>query len=163
MIFPPDDEIRQYSTYYIRALGIFKEEFKNNQGRPPTEFELQDFCKMGIIPFGFLPKQNGSSNGSAQSNGSDQKQVQNDPGKTKDQNLQGQGKTVYPKGGRESEVLRLLNEFQQNLERKSPYKIKVVKDIPRSEWNSVKKSFEKEGWKYDWNEKSFVTSEEMKA
>ena len=43
MIFPPDDEIRQYAAYYIKALGIFKEEFKNGQGRPPTEFEVQDF------------------------------------------------------------------------------------------------------------------------
>ena len=58
MIFPPDDEVREYAAYYIRALGIFKEEFKNNQGRFPTEFELQDFSKMGIIPFGIL-KQNG--------------------------------------------------------------------------------------------------------
>jgi hypothetical protein len=59
LIFPPDDETRQYAAYYIRGLGIFKEEFKNGQGRPPTEFELQDFSKMGIIPFGFVPKQNG--------------------------------------------------------------------------------------------------------
>ena len=57
MIFPADSEIRQYATYYIRALSIFKEEFKNNQGRFPTEFEIQDFSKMGIIPFGIL-KQN---------------------------------------------------------------------------------------------------------
>ena len=58
MIFPADSEIRDYATYYIRALSIFKEEFKNNQGRFPTEFEIQDFSKMGIIPFGIL-KQNG--------------------------------------------------------------------------------------------------------
>ncbi len=57
MIFPADSEIREYATYYIRALSIFKEEFKNNQGRFPTEFEIQDFSKMGIIPFGIL-KQN---------------------------------------------------------------------------------------------------------
>ena len=57
MIFPQDSEIRDYATYYIRALSIFKEEFKNNQGRFPTEFEIQDFSKMGIIPFGIL-KQN---------------------------------------------------------------------------------------------------------
>ncbi|MEM0159780.1 MAG: hypothetical protein QW393_03405 [Candidatus Micrarchaeaceae archaeon] len=56
MIFPTDSEIRQYASYYIRALGIFKEEFKNAQGRPPNEFEIQDFSKMGIIPFGLLPK-----------------------------------------------------------------------------------------------------------
>ena len=59
MIFPQDSEIREYATYYIRALSIFKEEFKNSQGRPPNEFEVQDFSKMGIIPFGLVPKQNG--------------------------------------------------------------------------------------------------------
>ena len=59
MIFPSDSEIRDYATYYIRALSIFKEEFKNNQGRPPTEFEVQDFSKMGIIPYGILKQQNG--------------------------------------------------------------------------------------------------------
>ena len=43
MIFPQDSEIREYAAYYIRALSIFKEEFKNNQGRFPTEFEIGDF------------------------------------------------------------------------------------------------------------------------
>ena len=59
MIFPADSEIRDYATYYIRALSIFKEEFKNSQGRPPNEFEVQDFSKMGIIPYGILKQQNG--------------------------------------------------------------------------------------------------------
>ena len=59
MIFPQDSEIREYATYYIRALSIFKEEFKNSQGRPPNEFEVQDFSKMGIIPYGILKQQNG--------------------------------------------------------------------------------------------------------
>ena len=67
-----------------------------------------------------------------------------------------------PKYGWKSEVLRLLNEFPQ-LERKSQSKIKIVKEIPRSDWNDVKNGFEKEGWKYDWKEKAFTISEEMKA
>ena len=35
-----------------------------------------------------------------------------------------------------------------------------LKEIPRSEWNDVKKGFEKEGWKYDWKEKSFLSGSE---
>jgi hypothetical protein len=61
MIFPSDAEIREYSTYYIRAVKIFRETFKIETGREPSEFELQDFSKMGIIPFGILKQQNGSS------------------------------------------------------------------------------------------------------
>ena len=61
MIFPPDSEIREYSAYYIRAIKIFREKFRNENGREPSEFELQDFSKMGIIPFGILKQQNGNS------------------------------------------------------------------------------------------------------
>ena len=28
MIFPPDNELREYASYYIRAVKVFKEEFK---------------------------------------------------------------------------------------------------------------------------------------
>jgi hypothetical protein len=62
MIFPSDAEIREYCAYYIRAMKIFKEKFKIENGREPSEFELQDFSKMGIIPFGILKQQNGNSN-----------------------------------------------------------------------------------------------------
>ena len=62
MIFPSDAEIREYSAYYIRAMKIFREQFRNENGREPSEFELQDFSRMGIIPFGILKQQNGSSN-----------------------------------------------------------------------------------------------------
>jgi len=61
MNFPSDAEIREYSAYYIRAMKIFKEAFKHENGREPTESELQDFSRMGIIPFGILKQQNGSS------------------------------------------------------------------------------------------------------
>ena len=167
MIFPPDDEIRQYAAYYIKGLGIFKEEFKNGQGRPPTEFELQDFSKMGIIPFVLVPKQNGFQK-------STQDQTQSITNTAKNENKQApseqqknqpvhQQKPPEPKSTWKSEVLRLLNEFPQNLERKSQSKIKIIKEIPRSDWNRVKEDFDKEGWKYDWKEKSFMISEEMKA
>jgi hypothetical protein len=167
MIFPQDSEIREYATYYIRALSIFKEEFKNSQGRPPNEFEVQDFSKMGIIPYGILKQQNGfqkSMQDQSQSNSNPAKN-ENKPSSSeqpKNQPAQ-QQKVVEPKTGWKSEILRLLNEFPQNLERKSQSKVKIVKDIPRSEWNNVKEGFEKEGWKYDWKEKAFMISEEMKA
>ena len=74
-----------------------------------------------------------------------------------------QQKSPDPKSGWKPEVLRLLNEFPQSLERKSQSKIKIVKEIPRSDWNNVKNGFEREGWRYDWKEKAFVISEEMRA
>jgi len=61
MIFPSDAEIREYSAYYIRAVKIFKETFKIETGREPTEFEIDNFSKMGIIPIGILRQQNGNS------------------------------------------------------------------------------------------------------
>ena len=96
---------------------------------------------------------------------SDEKRNEQKPASTeqpKNQPAQ-QQKPADPKYGWKSEVLRLLNEFPQSLERKSQSKIKIVKEIPRSDWNNVKNGFEKEGWKYDWKEKAFVSSEEMKA
>ena len=62
MNFPSDAEIREYCAYYIRAMKIFREQFRNENGREPSEFELQDFSRMGIIPFGILKHQNGNSN-----------------------------------------------------------------------------------------------------
>jgi len=61
MIFPSDAEIREYSAYYIRAVKIFRETFKIETGREPTEFEIDNFSKMGIIPIGILRQQNGNS------------------------------------------------------------------------------------------------------
>jgi len=62
MIFPSDAEIREYSAYYVRAVKIFRETFKFTMGREPSESELEDFSRMGIIPFGILKQQNGNSN-----------------------------------------------------------------------------------------------------
>jgi len=61
MNFPSDAEIREYSAYYIRAVKIFRETFKIETGREPTEFEIDNFSKMGIIPIGILRQQNGNS------------------------------------------------------------------------------------------------------
>jgi len=61
MIFPSDPEIREFTAYTIRARKIIVEEFKQQEGRPPNEFELQDLLKMVVVPFGILRQQNGNS------------------------------------------------------------------------------------------------------
>jgi hypothetical protein len=61
MIFPSDPEIREFTAYIIRARKIIVEEFKQQEGRPPNEFELQDLLKMVVVPFGILRQQNGNS------------------------------------------------------------------------------------------------------
>ncbi len=167
MIFPSDAEIREYAAYEVRTRKIILEEFKQNEGRPPTDFELQDFSKMGIIPFGFIPRQNGQLKLMQDQPQNNSNTVRNEqkPASTeqpKNQPAQ-QQKSPDPKPGWKSEVLRLLNDFPQNLERKSQSRIKIVKEIPRSDWNEVKMGFEREGWKYDWKEKVFVISEEARA
>jgi len=59
--FPSDAEMREFTAYSTRARGIVVEEFKQQEGRPPNELELQDFLKMVVVPFGILKQQNGSS------------------------------------------------------------------------------------------------------
>ena len=167
MIFPSDPEIREYAAYEVRTRKIILEEFKHEYGREPNELEIPELLRAAIIPIGFLPKQNGQ-----QKLPQDQSQSNSNPAKNenkpssseqpKNQPAQ-QPKTIQPQGGWKSEILRLLNEFPQNLERKSQSKIKIIREIPRSDWNDVKEGFEKEGWKYDWKEKAFMISEEMKA
>jgi len=61
MIFPSDAEIREFTAYSIRARKIIVEEFKQQEGRPPNELELQDLLKMVVVPFGILKQQNGNS------------------------------------------------------------------------------------------------------
>ena len=166
MIFPSDSEIREYAAYEVRTRKIILEEFKHEYGREPNELEIPELLRAAIIPIGFLPKQNGQ-----QKLPQDQPQNSANPVKNEvksapaeqQKNQPAQQKVSEPKGGWKSGVLKLLNEFPQNLERKSQSKIKIVKEIPRSEWNDVKKGFENEGWKYDWKEKAFMISEEMKA
>jgi len=61
MNFPSDAEIREFTAYSIRARKIIVEEFKQQEGRPPNELELQDLLKMVVVPFGILKQQNGNS------------------------------------------------------------------------------------------------------
>jgi hypothetical protein len=160
MIFPSDSEIREYAAYEVRTRKIILEEFKHEYGRDPNELEIPELLRAAIIPIGFLPKQNGQQNGNSNPVKNEQKPASPEQPKNQPAQLQ---KPSDPKYGWESEVLRLLNEFPQSLERKSQSRIKIVKEIPRSDWNDVKNGLEKEGWKYDWKEKAFVLSEEMRA
>ena len=167
MIFPPDAEIREYAAYEVRTRKIILEEFKHEYGRDPNELEIPELLRAAIIPIGFLPKQNGQQKLMQDQTQTSSNAVRNEtkqasPEQTKNQPVQ-QQKSPDPRTGWKSEVLRLLNAFPQSLERKSQSKIKIVKEIPRSDWNNVKNGFEKEGWRYDWKEKAFVISEEMKA
>jgi hypothetical protein len=61
MIFPEDPEIREFTSYAIRARKIIIEEFSKLEGRPPNEMEIQDLLRMVVVPFGILKQQNGSS------------------------------------------------------------------------------------------------------
>ena len=61
MIFPEDPEIREFTSYAIRARKIIIEEFGKLEGRPPNELEIQDLLRMVVVPFGILKQQNGSS------------------------------------------------------------------------------------------------------
>jgi hypothetical protein len=98
MIFPSDSEIREFASYYIRAVKIFKEEFKNSVGREPSEFEITDFCKMGIIPFGIL-KQNGfqkqpQDHASLSQSNTPNKENTNLPAQSKNQLMQSKQKPI---------------------------------------------------------------------
>jgi len=61
MIFPEDAEIREFTSYAIRARKIIIEEFIKLEGRPPNELEIQDLLRMVVVPFGILKQQNGNS------------------------------------------------------------------------------------------------------
>jgi len=61
MIFPEDTEIREFTSYAIRARKIIIEEFNKLEGRPPNEIEIQDLLRMVVVPFGILKQQNGNS------------------------------------------------------------------------------------------------------
>jgi len=61
MIFPEDPEIREFTSYAIRARKIIIEEFSKLEGRPPNELEIQELLKMVVVPFGILKQQNGNS------------------------------------------------------------------------------------------------------
>ncbi len=132
MIFPPDSEMREYSSYYIRAVKIFKEEFRNSMGRDPTETEISDFARMGIIPFGIL-KQNGS-----QRQGSDP--VQN----------------AVPQSHRNPlDEIGIPRPYHEYFELKGNGRIHLLRDLPKETWGEIKDKFSNKGYKWDWSSKNF--------
>jgi len=61
MIFPEDNEIREFTSYAIRARKIIIEEFIKLEGIPPNEIEIKDLLRMVVLPFGILKQQNSNS------------------------------------------------------------------------------------------------------
>jgi hypothetical protein len=156
---------REFFEWYQEQKDKARE-IMNDPELPSLEIK-KIFIENAVDHIGLWKKDrrlNGTTNGTSQQNGSTRDSLQQNVNVQKPvQDAQGQGRLVDPKVGWKSEVLRLLNEFPQNLERKSQSKIKIIKEIPRSDWNEVKEGFEKEGWKYDWKEKAFLVSGEAKA
>jgi len=60
------------------------------------------------------------------------------------------------------EIMKIIRDYPYNLEIQSSSKVKVANDLPKSEWEKVRKEFIEKGWKWDWKEKSFI-SEGAKA
>ena len=160
MNFPSDAEIREYSAYYIRAMKIFREQFRNENGREPTEFELQDFSRMGIIPFGILKQQNGSSNFQT---------LQVSP-----QKLVQQAQKMAQSPQKKPDINE-VNEIIKNYPQLSIEGNKIVmkdKIEPAEVFYSVMHKLESKGWKYisqkhtggsKWEPGYFVLKEGAKA
>mgnify|MGYP001626431094 CR=1 FL=1 len=151
MNFPPDPEIREYASYYIKAIKIFKEEFKNSVGREPSEFELTDFSKMGIIPFGIL-KQNGFQKQSQDhapvpQNSSASRENTNPPAQSRNQ----PAKAPYDNPLVECGIPeKFRNHFEISKDR-----VHVLMDVPKDEWTGIKEKFLKKGYRWDWSSKNF--------
>ena len=146
MIFPADSEIRQYATYYIRALSIFKEEFKNSQGRPPNEFEVQDFSKMGIIPYGILKQQNGFQKPTqdlSQSNSNPAKNEQKPASTEQSKNQPAQ--EAPPKQKVTDSVMDIVNSHKGKLVIEGD---KVVKIGKLDDYWKVIDEFKHRGWRF---------------
>ena len=142
---PPDSEIREFAAYYIRAIKIFREEFRDSVGREPSEFELTDFSKMGIIPFGFVPKQNGfqkqsQDHTSTSQNSSVNKENTNPPAQTKDQ-------PARQNAGPVESVMDIVKAHPE-LEIDGSRVIIKKKIESKKDYFDIKDELTKRGWKY---------------
>ena len=160
MIFPADSEIREFAAYYIRAIKIFREEFKNSLGREPSEFELTDFSKMGIIPYGILKQQNGYSkqsqdHASVQQNSSVNKENTNPPVQTKDQPARQNVKTPLD---------LVLEKYHANLHKVNERRIEISPRFSDAElYHKVSDELYSLKWKKAKGEDAFVPIEGVKA
>ncbi len=155
MIFPTDSEIREYAAYEVRTRKIVQEVYKQEYGRDPSELEMPELLRAAIIPIGFLPKQNGQQKPMMDQTDiikdklANMAQI-NSPDNKFNQTLQGNDKLLTV------ELARIVDDFPGHFEVQSRSRVKVVSDLPRNEWEKVRKEFEGKGWKWDWKEKSFV-------
>ncbi|HGE71057.1 TPA: hypothetical protein ENX78_09500 [Candidatus Poribacteria bacterium] len=145
MIFPSDAEIREFTAYSIRARKIIVEEFKQQEGRPPNELELQDLLKMVVVPFGILKQQNGNSHFQSPQIPA-QKQTQQPEQKTKNESLNDSVKDIVDK--------------HPELAIDGARVIIKKKIQPTDIFYEVRGQFEKLGWKYV-NQKEFTGGTEF--
>ena len=143
MIFPQDSEIREFASYYIRAIKIFKEEFRDSVGREPSEFELTDFSKMGIIPYGILKQQNGfqkqsQDHASTSQNSGVNKEYANPPAQTKDQ-------PVKQNAGPVESVMDIVNAHKGKMTVDGE---RVILKGKIDDYWDVIEQFESRGWRH---------------
>jgi len=128
MIFPENPEIREFTSYAIRARNIIIEEFAKLEGRHPNELEIQDLLRMVVVPFGILKQQNGNSHF---------------------QNVHSQSLKQNQENGKKDadSVMDIVKEHSElSVERE---KIVMKKKIePVDVFYAVKDEMERRGWKY---------------
>jgi len=133
MIFPSDSEVREYTSYAIRARKIIIEEFRHQEGRPPNELEIQELLKMVVVPFGILKQQNGSSHFQSTQIAT-QKQVQQPEQKPK----------TEPAANSVLDIVKEHSELSIEGER-----VVMKKKIePVDVFYAVRDEMERRGWKY---------------
>jgi len=133
MIFPEDTEIREFTSYAIRARKIIIEEFSKLEGRPPNETEIQDPLRMVVVPFGILKQQNGNSHFQS-TQIAKQKQMQQTEQKKKN----------------ESSVNSIMDIVKEHSELSIEGERVVMKKKiePVDVFYAVKDEMERRGWKY---------------
>jgi len=133
MIFPEHTEIREFTSYAIRARKIIIEEFIKLEGRPPNEIEIQDLLRMVVVPFGILKQQNGSSHFQSPKN-TTQKQMQQPEQKQKSESSV-------------NSVMDILKEHSE-LSIEGERVVMKKKIEPVDVFYAVRDEMERRGWKY---------------
>jgi len=133
MIFPEDPEIREFTSYAIRARKIIIEEFAKLEGRPPNELEIQDLLRMVVVPFGILKQQNGNSHFQSTQIAT-QKQMQQPEQKQKNESSV-------------NSVMDILKEHSE-LSIEGERVVMKKKIEPVDVFYSVRDELERRGWKY---------------
>jgi len=128
MIFPEDTEIREITSYALRARKIIKEEFSILEGRSPNELEIQDLLRVVVVPFGILKQQNGNSHF---------QNMHSDPSKHNQENGKKDADSVM-------DIVKEHPELSVEVE-----KIVMKKKIePVNVFFAARDELERRGWKY---------------